>query len=159
MGGKTIDRHNYPGVGTALWVGALNNDAQLEAVEGDDQSYRIVGDPTEGALLIGADCVPALISHPDVAAVTLTGSTEAGRQVAALAGAALKKTVLELGGSDPYVILKDADLDLAAEACAQGRLVNTGQSCIAAKRMIVVDSVRAEFERRLVARMAARKAG
>ncbi len=52
--GKTIDRHKYPGVGTALWVGALNNDAQLEAVEGDDQSYRIVGDPTEGALLIAA---------------------------------------------------------------------------------------------------------
>jgi succinate-semialdehyde dehydrogenase/glutarate-semialdehyde dehydrogenase len=123
--------------------------------------FREAGLPSGAfqALLIGADCVPALISHPDVAAVTLTGSTEAGRQVAALAGAALKKTVLELGGSDPYVILKDADLDLAAEACAQGRLVNTGQSCIAAKRMIVVDTVRAEFERRLVARMAARKAG
>ena len=110
-------------------------------------------------LLVGADRVPALISHPKVKAVTLTGSTEAGRRVAALAGAALKKTVLELGGSDPYVILEDADLDVAAEACAQGRLINTGQSCIAAKRMIVVDSVRAEFERRFVARMAARKAG
>ena len=76
--------------------------------------------------------------HPHVRAVTLTGSTAAGRQVAALAGAALKKCVLELGGSDPYVILADADLDLAAEVCARARLVNSGQSCIAAKRFIVV---------------------
>ena len=110
-------------------------------------------------LLVGSDCVPALINHPHVRAVTLTGSTAAGRQVAALAGAALKKCVLELGGSDPYVILADADLDLAAEVCARARLVNSGQSCIAAKRFIVVRKVRAAFERRLVARMAARKVG
>jgi succinate-semialdehyde dehydrogenase / glutarate-semialdehyde dehydrogenase len=110
-------------------------------------------------LLAGSDQVPALIRHPSVRAVTLTGSTEAGRQVAALAGAALKKCVLELGGSDPYVILADADLDLAAEVCARARLVNSGQSCIAAKRFIVVRSVRAAFERRLVARIAARRIG
>jgi succinate-semialdehyde dehydrogenase/glutarate-semialdehyde dehydrogenase len=110
-------------------------------------------------LLIHSDRVPALIDHPQVQAVTLTGSTAAGRQVAALAGAALKKCVLELGGSDPYVILADADLDLAAEVCARSRLINSGQSCIAAKRFIVVEEVRAAFEHRFVARMAARKVG
>ncbi|MDD2764342.1 MAG: NAD-dependent succinate-semialdehyde dehydrogenase [Opitutaceae bacterium] len=110
-------------------------------------------------LLIGAERVPALIAHPRVQAVTLTGSTAAGRQVAALAGAALKKCVLELGGSDPYVILADADLELAAELCARSRLVNSGQSCVAAKRFIVVEKIRAAFERRLVERMAARIVG
>ena len=110
-------------------------------------------------VLVGSDQVPALVRHPAVKAVTLTGSTEAGREVAALAGAALKPCVLELGGSDPYVILADADLDLAAEVCARARLVNSGQSCIAAKRFIVVRAVRAAFERRLVARIAARRVG
>lgn len=110
-------------------------------------------------LLVGAERVPQLIAAAKVKAVTLTGSKEAGRKVASLAGAALKKCVLELGGSDPYVILADADLDLAAEVCAQGRLSNAGQSCIAAKRMIVVEKVRAGFERRFVERMAARKMG
>jgi succinate-semialdehyde dehydrogenase/glutarate-semialdehyde dehydrogenase len=111
------------------------------------------------SLLIRADRVPALIATPRVRAVTLTGSTAAGRQVAAHAGTALKKCVLELGGSDPYVILADADLDLAAEVCARSRLVNSGQSCIAAKRFIVVRPVRAAFERRFVERMAARRVG
>ena len=110
-------------------------------------------------LLVGSDRVPALIAHPLVRALTLTGSTAAGRQVAALAGAALKKCVLELGGSDPYVILADADLARAAEVCARARLVNSGQSCIAAKRFVVVAAVRADFERRLVERMAARRVG
>ena len=110
-------------------------------------------------LLAGAERVAPLITHEKVKAITLTGSKEGGRWVASLAGASLKKCVLELGGSDPYLILADADLDLAAEVCAQGRLINTGQSCIAAKRIIVVDKVRAEFERRFVERMAARKMG
>ena len=110
-------------------------------------------------LLVGSDRVPALIGHRLVRAVTLTGSTEAGRRVAALAGAALKKCVLELGGSDPYVILADADLDRAAAVCARARLVNSGQSCIAAKRFIVVPAVRAAFERRLVARIAESRVG
>jgi succinate-semialdehyde dehydrogenase/glutarate-semialdehyde dehydrogenase len=94
-----------------------------------------------------------------VRAVTLTGSGPAGSAVAAKAGQLLKKTVLELGGSDPYLILEDADLDVAAEVCTKARLVNSGQSCIAGKRFIVVEAVRADFERRFVARMAAAKMG
>lgn len=88
-------------------------------------------------LLINSDELEATLSHPKIAAVTLTGSTQAGRSIGSLAGKYLKKSVLELGGSDPYLILDDADLDLAAQACVSGRLINTGQSCIAAKRFIV----------------------
>jgi succinate-semialdehyde dehydrogenase/glutarate-semialdehyde dehydrogenase len=110
-------------------------------------------------LMIGSADVEAVIAHPRVAAVTLTGSGPAGRAVAAKAGTLLKKTVLELGGSDPYLVLEDADLVLAADVCTKARLVNSGQSCIAGKRFIVVDAVRGEFERRFVARMAAAKMG
>lgn len=95
-----------------------------------------------------------VIESPVIRAVTLTGSTAAGKSVAAKAGEMLKKTVLELGGSDPYLILADADLEAAATACAASRLINSGQSCIAAKRFIVVESVKAEFERLFVAAMA-----
>jgi len=97
--------------------------------------------------------VPALIRQPAVRAVTLTGSPRAGRAVAAAAGAALKKTVLELGGSDPYVVLADADVALAARACVTARMINGGQTCVAAKRFIVVDAVREEFTRRVVSAM------
>jgi succinate-semialdehyde dehydrogenase/glutarate-semialdehyde dehydrogenase len=97
--------------------------------------------------------VPELIGDPRVKAVTLTGSTEAGRSVAEQAGRALKKTVLELGGSDPYVILEDADLEQAVESCVNSRLINTGQSCIAAKRFIVVEKIRGAFEEKFVAKM------
>lgn len=99
--------------------------------------------------------VPELIAHPHIAGVTLTGSTRAGRAVAALAGAHLKKSVLELGGSDAYVVLADADLDVAAAACVTGRMINGGQSCIAAKRFIVEAPVRAAFEARVIERLAA----
>jgi len=111
------------------------------------------------ALLIDVAAVPALIAAPEVRAVTLTGSTRAGRAVAAQAGAALKKTVLELGGSDPYVILEDADLDLAVETCVASRLINSGQSCVAAKRFIVVEALRPRFEEMFVAGMKAKRMG
>ena len=101
-------------------------------------------------LLIDQHRVGELIDDPRVAAVTLTGSTEAGRAIAARAGRALKRTVLELGGSDPYVVLSDADLERAATTCVAARLVNGGQSCIAAKRFVVVEAARAEFEARVV---------
>jgi succinate-semialdehyde dehydrogenase/glutarate-semialdehyde dehydrogenase len=89
----------------------------------------------------------------------LTGSGPAGRAVASKAGGLLKKTVLELGGSDPYLVLEDADLDLAAKVSIKGRLVNSGQSCIAAKRFIVVDKARREFEDLFVKQMSAAKMG
>ncbi|HPF61128.1 MAG TPA: NAD-dependent succinate-semialdehyde dehydrogenase [Gemmatimonadales bacterium] len=104
-------------------------------------------------LLISHQQSKAVIRNRAVAAVTLTGSTRAGKAIAKEAGAQLKKCVLELGGSDPYLILEDADLDLAVEACATSRLINSGQSCIAAKRFLVVPSVREAFERKLVDRM------
>jgi succinate-semialdehyde dehydrogenase / glutarate-semialdehyde dehydrogenase len=101
----------------------------------------------------------ALIDNPAIAAVTFTGSTEAGRAIAARAGRAIKKSVLELGGSDAYLILADADLELAAEACVTSRLNNAGQSCIAAKRFVVVRSVLAEFQAAMLVRMRARIPG
>lgn len=102
------------------------------------------------SLLISSEQVQAVIDHPSVAAVALTGSKAAGQAVAARAGGRIKKTVLELGGSDPYLILADADLNLTVDACAAGRLLNSGQSCIAAKRFIVVEAVREDFEQRLI---------
>jgi len=111
------------------------------------------------SLLIGNAQVRAVIEHPRVRAVTLTGSTPAGKAVASQAGAVLKKTVLELGGSDPYVVLEDADLDQAAQTCVNSRLINGGQSCIAAKRFIVVEPVRAAFTERFVALMKTKKMG
>ncbi len=96
-------------------------------------------------LLIGSGQVKKVIEHPAIKAVSLTGSTPAGKSVAAIAGGELKKCVLELGGSDPYIILKDADLKDAAKRCAAGRLLNAGQSCIAAKRFIIVEDVYSEF--------------
>ena len=97
------------------------------------------------SLKIPSKDVAAVIEHPLVRAATLTGSVGAGRAVAETAGRMLKKTVLELGGSDPYVVLEDADVAAAARTCATSRLINSGQSCIAAKRFIVVDDVHDEF--------------
>ncbi len=110
-------------------------------------------------LLIPSGMVEGVIRHDAVRAVTLTGSNAAGRAIAATAGACLKKSVLELGGSDPFVVLEDADLDKAAEAGAASRLFNTGQACIAAKRFIVVDAVAKKFEDKLAERLLARKMG
>jgi succinate-semialdehyde dehydrogenase/glutarate-semialdehyde dehydrogenase len=111
------------------------------------------------ALMIGSGQVGAVIENPLVRAATLTGSGPAGRAVARKAGEMLKKTVLELGGSDPYLILEDADLELAAAVCAKGRLINSGQSCIAAKRFIAVEKIRRPFEDLFVKRMSAAKMG
>lgn len=104
-------------------------------------------------LLIGARRVESVIDQPRVRAVTVTGSVSTGAQVAAAAGRRVKKTVLELGGSDAYVILADADVESAAAVCAQSRLINSGQSCIAAKRFVVVPEVRERFEALFVEHM------
>lgn len=96
-------------------------------------------------LLVKNEHMKPVIQHNGIAAVTLTGSTRAGKAVASQAGEALKKTVLELGGSDPYIILEDADITDAAQKCVTSRLINTGQSCVAAKRFIIVEEVYDEF--------------
>ena len=103
------------------------------------------------SLLINPDEVAGLIADPRIAAVTLTGSTQVGMIVAAQAGKALKKQVLELGGSDPFIVLADADLERAAEVAVKARYVNDGQSCVSAKRFIVVESVAARFVELFVA--------
>jgi len=110
-------------------------------------------------LLIGTDQIPAVIADRRVAAVTLTGSVGAGRAVAALAGAVGKKVVLELGGSDPFIVLPSADLDRAVPVAVQARVQNAGQSCIAGKRFIVHQAVAEEFTDRFVAAMAALSVG
>lgn len=96
-------------------------------------------------LICSSKAIPKVIEHSYIKAVTLTGSTEAGKNVAEQAGKLIKKTVLELGGSDPYIVLEDADLEKAAQICAEARLINNGQSCIAAKRFIVVKPVLEKF--------------
>jgi succinate-semialdehyde dehydrogenase/glutarate-semialdehyde dehydrogenase len=101
-------------------------------------------------LLIETEPVANLIADDRVAAVTLTGSERAGASVAATAGQHIKKTVLELGGSDPFIVLADANLPIAAKTAAQARMLNAGQSCIAAKRFIVEASIHDEFVRLLV---------
>jgi succinate-semialdehyde dehydrogenase/glutarate-semialdehyde dehydrogenase len=98
-----------------------------------------------GVLLIDSSAVRAVIEDPRISAVTFTGSTPVGRAIASQAGQALKKQVLELGGSDPFIVLADADVQAAAKAAVKARFQNTGQSCISAKRFIVEDAVADEF--------------
>jgi succinate-semialdehyde dehydrogenase/glutarate-semialdehyde dehydrogenase len=110
-------------------------------------------------LLIGSSRVESVVADSRVAAVTLTGSEGAGRAVAAVAGRHLKKTVLELGGSDPFIVTPSANLDLAVETAVTARIVNNGQSCIAAKRFILLDEIAEAFTERFVRRMAALRVG
>jgi succinate-semialdehyde dehydrogenase / glutarate-semialdehyde dehydrogenase len=126
-----------------------------------EEVFRQAGFPEDlfRTLMIPSRLVANVIRNRQVAAVTLTGSTGAGKAVARAAGANLKKSVLELGGSDPYVILEDADLPAAVDTCVASRLINSGQSCIAAKRFVVVESRRDEFERLFVERMEAKVMG
>ena len=111
------------------------------------------------SLMIKASQVKSVVEDPRVHAVTLTGSEPAGRQVAATAGENLKKSVLELGGSDAFIVLEDADLDLTVQSAVVSRFLNTGQSCIAAKRFIVVDAIVEDFVARFKAGVEALKAG
>ena len=137
---------------------ASNVQGCAEAIE---SIFRKAGFPEHlfTNLTLSSREIEPVITHPLVQAVTLTGSTPAGKAVAALAGKTLKKAVLELGGSDPYVILEDADLEAAAKACLVGRMINTGQSCIAAKRLIVVENVLESFERLMIEHMSKQSMG
>jgi succinate-semialdehyde dehydrogenase/glutarate-semialdehyde dehydrogenase len=126
-----------------------------------EEVFREAGVP-EGVfqtLLIGPATVERIVSDRRVAGVTLTGSEAAGAQVAATAGKALKKSVLELGGSDPFIVLADADVATAATVACRARNQNNGQSCIAAKRFIVVEDVADDFEKRFVSAVGALKVG
>jgi len=120
-----------------------------------EEIFREAGFPPNlfRTVLISSQQVKALIEDPSIAAVTLTGSVNAGKAVAAAAGAVLKKAVLELGGSDGYIVLEDADIARAAQVCAAARMINAGQSCIAGKRFVVLESVRPAFEGAFVAAM------
>jgi succinate-semialdehyde dehydrogenase/glutarate-semialdehyde dehydrogenase len=116
----------------------------------------------EGAfqtLLIEADQVEALLNDDRIVAATLTGSQRAGRSVAGASGSQIKKTVLELGGSDPFIVMPSADFEEAVTMAVKARVINNGQSCIAAKRFIVADGIYAAFEQRFVDRMKALKVG
>ena len=128
---------------------------EIEAV------IRQAGFPSDvfQTLLIGSSQVERVINDPRVKAVTLTGSEPAGMQVASQAGRQIKKTVLELGGSDPFIVTPNADLDRAVRTAVEARSINNGQSCIAAKRFIVDARIAPEFERRFAAGMAALKVG
>lgn len=106
-------------------------------------------------LLIGSEAIPKVIADRRIGGVTLTGSLEAGKAVAGIAGGSLKKTVLELGGSDPFIVLADADLELAAKSAVISRTINAGQSCIAAKRFILEKPIASEFLKRFKNRMEA----
>ena len=126
-----------------------------------EEVFRQAGFPRGlfATVLVGSAAVPELIDDPRIVAVTLTGSDHAGSQVAERAGHRIKKTVLELGGSDPYIVLDDADVAAAARTAADARLVNSGQSCIAAKRFIVVEPVADAFVTRFADELRARRVG
>jgi succinate-semialdehyde dehydrogenase/glutarate-semialdehyde dehydrogenase len=126
-----------------------------------EEIFRKAGFP-EGAfqtLLIGSQQVDRILNDPRVVAATLTGSEEAGVQVGTGAAKRIKKVVLELGGSDPFIVMPSANLDEAVATAVKARIVNNGQSCIAAKRFIVAEAIAEEFERKFVSKMEALKVG
>jgi len=110
-------------------------------------------------LLVGSSNVEKIILNTKIKAVTLTGSEPAGKKIAETCGRVLKKTVLELGGSDPFIVFEDADIDAAVNTAVTARLINNGQSCIAAKRFIIVENIYEEFEKKFVERMKQIKIG
>ena len=126
-----------------------------------EESFRLAGFPANlfRTLLLTNTRVAEVIESPHVKAITLTGSTPAGKSVASRAGSVMKKTVLELGGSYPYIVLEDADLQSAVDTCVTSRLINGGQSCIAAKRFIVVEPVLKKFEEMFVEKMRSKMMG
>jgi succinate-semialdehyde dehydrogenase / glutarate-semialdehyde dehydrogenase len=126
-----------------------------------EEVFRDAGFPRGvfATVLVGSSKVPALIADPRIVAVTLTGSDHAGSHVAERAGHEIKKTVLELGGSDPFILLEDADLAAAATAAADARLVHSGQSCIAAKRFIAVEAIADQFLSRFADALKSRRVG
>src|SRR5246127_3162648 len=143
-------------------VGLLKHASNVPqcALEIEDLFHR-AGFP-DGAfqtLLIGSQKVDAILNDPRVAAATLTGSEEAGVQVGTGAAKRIKKVVLELGGSDPFIVMPSANIDEAIATAVKARIVNNGQSCIAAKRFIVAESIAGEFERKFVSKMEALKLG
>ena len=123
--------------------------------------FRRAGFPTGAfqTLLVGSEVVQRILEDRRVAAATLTGSEPAGRSVAGIAGKLIKKTVLELGGSDPFIVMPSAEMDAAVSTAVKARTINNGQSCIAAKRFIVADQIYDEFERRFVETMKALRVG
>ncbi|MHB1688129.1 MAG: NAD-dependent succinate-semialdehyde dehydrogenase [Ignavibacteriaceae bacterium] len=126
-----------------------------------EEIFREAGFPENlfRVLVVPSKRIKEIIENKNIQAVTITGSVAAGKSVAGLAGLVLKKTVLELGGSDPYLILEDADLEKASGTCVSSRLLNGGQSCIAAKRFIIVEKVYEEFENLFVNKMKMKKMG
>lgn len=126
-----------------------------------EEIFNEAGFPSDlfRSIIIPSEKMEPIIKNKFIKAVTLTGSVPAGKSVASIAGSVLKKTVLELGGSDPYLILEDADLDLAVETCVNARLINSGQSCIAAKRFIAVKNIYDKFEKMFVQKMKEKKMG
>ena len=126
-----------------------------------EEVFRKAGFPENlfRTILVPSSEMEEVIKNEKIRAITLTGSVPAGKAVAKTAGSVLKKTVMELGGSDPYIILEDTDLEMAAETCVNARLINGGQSCIAAKRFIIVEKVYNEFEKLFVGKMKSKKMG
>lgn len=141
-GNTTVLKHANNVTGCALAIAKLFAEAGFP-----DHAFR--------ALELDVSRVEGIIKHPLIAGVTLTGSLRAGSAVGSQAGSVMKKSVLELGGSDPFIVLEDADLDEAARTGAHSRLIANGQTCIAAKRFIVPASIREAFESKLVAAMSA----